>query len=124
MIAPLRLAFQALFANKLRSALTMLGNIIGVMCVVALVNIGISGREHIPGSLSSIGQNLIFVFPHYDPDAEKPSEKWHPLEEHDVDAIAQNCPSASGVSPLAQAGVKVIFGNAHTNTDIRGVWPC
>ncbi|MCY3020045.1 MAG: hypothetical protein NTW87_13590 [Planctomycetota bacterium] len=57
MIAPLRIALQALAANKLRSALTMLGNVIGVMCVVALVNIGISGRDKIQESLSSGGRS-------------------------------------------------------------------
>jgi len=124
MIAPLRLAFQALMANKLRSALTMLGNIIGVMCVVALVNIGISGREYIQGSLSSIGQNLVFVFPRYDPDAEDPAAKWRPLEMSDVDAIERDCPSASGVSPYAETGTKIVFGNQHTQTVIKGVWPC
>ncbi|HYG78460.1 MAG TPA: ABC transporter permease [Planctomycetota bacterium] len=122
-IAPFRLAFQALAANKLRSVLTMLGNIIGVMCVVALVNIGISGREKIQGSLSSIGQNMIFVFPRFDADAETPSQRWRPLELADVRAIQNGCPSIAGVSPVTDIGARVTFGNQHTGTQVQGVWP-
>jgi len=123
MITPFRMAFQALAANKLRSALTMLGNIIGVMCVVALVNIGISGREKIQGSLSSIGQNMIFVFPRFDADAETSSQRWRPLELADVRAIAEGCPSIAGVSPMTDVGARVTFGNQHTGTQVSGVWP-
>src|SRR5688572_7823668 len=111
MLAPLRMAFQSLAANKLRSALTMLGNIIGVMCVVALVNIGISAREMMQRTLSSIGQNLIFVFPRFDADAETPRERWRPLDMADVHAISDGCPSVAGVSPMHDAMGKVVFGN-------------
>ena len=123
MFGAFRMALQALAANKLRSALTMLGNIIGVTCVVALVNIGISGREKIQGSLSSIGQNMIFVFPRFDPDAENPRDRWRPLEMDDVKAIAEGCPAVAGVSPMLDTMVKVVFGNQHMGTQIQGAWP-
>jgi len=123
MIAPLRLAFQALAANKLRSGLTMLGNVIGVMCVVALVNIGFSGREKIQQSLSSIGQNMIFVFPRYDAEAERPSQRWRPLEMDDVHAVSRNCPSVAAASPHVEVGVKAVYGNRNIGTSVQGVWP-
>jgi len=123
MSAPLRIALQTLAANKLRSGLTMLGNVIGVMCVVALVNIGISGREKIQNSLSSIGQNMIFVFPRYDADADNPSQRWHPLNIEDVKAIIENCPSLAAVSPASNTMAKAVFGNQHVATEVNGVWP-
>ena len=123
MFAALRMALQALNANKLRSGLTMLGNIIGVMCVVALVNIGISGRLKIQGTLSAIGQNLVFVVPRFDPDAETPRDRWRPLEMPDVKAIADGCPCVGGVSPVQDTAAKVVFGNQHFGTQIAGVWP-
>ena len=123
MSAPLRIALQALAANKLRSGLTMLGNVIGVMCVVALVNIGISGREKIQLSLTSIGQNVIFIFPRYDAEAENPAQRWRPLAIEDVKALMENCPSLAAASPLSGTGVKAVFGNQHVGTEVQGVWP-
>jgi putative ABC transport system permease protein len=117
------MALQALAANKMRAALTMLGNVIGVMCVVALVNIGISGREKIQLSLSSIGQNMIFVFPRYDPEAESPALRWRPLELTDAHAVEEHCPSVAAVSPHIETGVKAVFGNQSTGTSVQGVWP-
>src|SRR5258708_12382693 len=99
MFAALRIALHALSANKLLSGLNMLGNIIGVMSVVALVNIGISGRDKMQNSLASIGQNLVFVFPRYDPDADRPSDRWHPLNLDDVRPAQNACPSAAAVTP-------------------------
>src|SRR3954464_12822307 len=123
MFAPFRMALQALAANKLRALLTMLGNVIGVMCVVALVNIGISGREKIQNSLSSIGQNMIFVFPRFDPDAESQRDRWRPLEMTDVRAISDGCPSVAGVSPVVETSAKITFGNQHSGSQVQGVWP-
>jgi len=117
------MAFQSLAANKLRSTLTMLGNIIGVMCVVALVNIGISGREMMQRTLSSIGQNLIFVFPRFDADAETSRGRWRPLEMVDVQAIVEGCPSVAGVSPMQDTMGNIVFGNQRIGAQICGVWP-
>ncbi|MCU0463510.1 MAG: ABC transporter permease [Anaerolineae bacterium] len=54
-------AFDALRANKLRSALTMLGIIIGVMSVVSLLSIGQGAQSAITDQISAIGTNLVFV---------------------------------------------------------------
>jgi len=101
----------------------MLGNIIGVMCVVALVNIGISGREMMQRTLSSIGQNLIFVFPRFDADAETSRGRWRPLEMVDVQAIVEGCPSVAGVSPMQDTMGNIVFGNQRIGAQICGVWP-
>ncbi len=119
MIAALRLAFQALFANKLRSALTMLGNIIGVTCVVALINIGLSGRQYIQVSLSSMGENLVYVYSRDDDPRARPK----PLTVHDAIALANQCPSAKAVTPMANKyDANVVYGNQNTKAMLRGVW--
>jgi len=56
-------AFDALRANKLRSALTMLGIIIGVMAVVSLLSIGQGAQTAITEQISAIGTNLVFIQP-------------------------------------------------------------
>jgi putative ABC transport system permease protein len=58
-----RVAMQALVANRLRSALTMLGVLIGVMSVVLLVAIGQGARTEITGAIEGLGSNLLFVLP-------------------------------------------------------------
>ena len=58
-----RIALRALNANKVRSALTMLGVIIGVAAVILLVAIGTGVQQEITGSIEGLGSNLLFVFP-------------------------------------------------------------
>jgi putative ABC transport system permease protein len=58
-----RVAMQALAANRLRSALTTLGVLIGVMSVVLLVAIGQGARSEITGAIEGLGSNLLFVLP-------------------------------------------------------------
>jgi putative ABC transport system permease protein len=58
----IRSALRALLANKLRSALTMLGIVIGVGAVVALVSIGTGAQASITSRIEGIGANLITVF--------------------------------------------------------------
>ncbi len=57
-----RSALRALMANKLRSALTMLGIVIGVGSVVALLSVGTGAQASITTSISNIGANLITVY--------------------------------------------------------------
>jgi putative ABC transport system permease protein len=59
----LRVALQALAANRLRSALTTLGVLIGVMAVVLLVAIGQGARDEVTGAIEGLGSNLVFALP-------------------------------------------------------------
>ena len=59
----IKIAFQALFLNKLRSFLTMLGIIIGVGSVVAMFSIGAGAQQSVIQSVQSIGSNLIIITP-------------------------------------------------------------
>lgn len=58
-----RVSLQALIANRLRSALTTLGVVIGVLAVVLLVAIGQGARQEITSTIEGLGSNLLFVFP-------------------------------------------------------------
>ncbi len=62
-IEEIRLALRALSVNKLRSALTMLGIIIGVGAVITLLSVGQGVQNLVTGQLQSIGTNLLFVVP-------------------------------------------------------------
>ena len=56
-----RVAFRALARNKMRSALTMLGVIIGVASVIAMVSIGQGAQASVQEQIASVGTNLLFV---------------------------------------------------------------
>ena len=56
-----RIALTALFANKLRSILTMLGIIIGVGAVITMVSVGMGVREKVTSSIASLGSNMLIV---------------------------------------------------------------
>ncbi|MSQ24635.1 MAG: FtsX-like permease family protein [Chloroflexi bacterium] len=59
----LRVALLALFSNKLRAALTMLGVVIGVAAVVSLMSIGRGAQAQITEQVQSLGTNLLFITP-------------------------------------------------------------
>src|SRR5258706_12704252 len=57
----MKIAFRALRVNKLRSALTMLGIIIGVGAVIAMVAVGSGATARIQQQIASIGSNALLV---------------------------------------------------------------
>lgn len=57
------MAVEALRANRLRSALTMLGVIIGVMSVVLLVAVGTGAKDTVEREIAGLGSNIILVVP-------------------------------------------------------------
>jgi putative ABC transport system permease protein len=63
LVESFRIAIRALAANKVRSALTMLGVIIGVAAVILLVSIGTGVQNQITSQVAGLGSNLLFVLP-------------------------------------------------------------
>ena len=57
----LRMAFRALGRNKMRTALTMLGVIIGVAAVICTVAIGEGASERIQSAISNMGANMVWI---------------------------------------------------------------
>ena len=59
-------ALDSLLSNKVRTALTMLGIIIGVGAVIAMLAIGAGTQQAIVGEIEGIGTNLLFVMTNYE----------------------------------------------------------
>ncbi|GAI53054.1 unnamed protein product, partial [marine sediment metagenome] len=57
------IAIRSLLSNKLRSALTMLGMIIGVGAVIVLMSVGAGLQNYITSTFEEMGSNLLFVTP-------------------------------------------------------------
>ena len=110
-VASVKIALRALRINKMRSALTMLGIIIGVAAVIAMVAVGAGATARIQEQIQSIGSNLIIVLPGSisSNGVRLGSGAVVTLSEDDAKAIAAECPSVSAVAPAVRGGVQAFF---------------
>ena len=63
LLETIRLALSAVFRNKLRSFLTVLGIVIGVASVIAMVTVGQGSTVQVQNDVASLGSNLLMVRP-------------------------------------------------------------
>ena len=124
-VASIRIALRALKVNRMRSALTMLGIIIGVAAVIAMVGVGAGATARIQDQIQSIGSNLIIVLPGSisSNGVRLGSGAVASLTQDDAKAIAADCPSVSAVAPTVRGGVQVVYGNSNWATNAQGVTP-
>ena len=123
--AAVRMALGALRVNKLRTALTMLGIIIGVAAVIAMVSVGAGAQQRIADQIRSMGSNLIVVFPGAQTSG---GIRWglgsqQTLTEEDARALAVEVPSVEIAAPMVRGSAQTVFGNLNWSTAIQGVTP-
>ena len=124
-MAAMRIAFRGLKVNKLRSALTMLGIIIGVAAVIAMLAVGSGASQRIKQQIASIGSNIIIVIPGSITASgiRLGTGNAVTLTSDDAKAVARDCPSVQAVAPSSRGGAQVIFGNNNWATSIYGTTP-
>ena len=124
-LASVRIALRALRVNRLRSALTMLGIIIGVAAVIAMVAVGSGATARITEQIQSIGSNLIIILS--GSVTSGGIRLGHgaamTLSEEDAKAIALECPAVAAASPSVRGTAQVVFGNNNWSTVIQGAAP-
>ncbi len=116
---------RALARNKMRSALTMLGIIIGVAAVIAMVGVGQGARKQVADQIAAMGSNMLFVGSgtvtrggmHMGWGATKT------LIPDDVAAIVRECPSVKEAAPGSGSSAQVVFGNDNWYTQMTGTTP-
>jgi putative ABC transport system permease protein len=124
MIVPiLKIALRALARNKARSALTMLGIIIGVGSVIAMVSLGQGAQKQVKDQISNMGANLLIV--------QAGSQRTGgvrggagtstTLTEDDMAAILRDVPAVAAASPSISASVPLVVGNQNWSTRAEGV---
>lgn len=115
-------ALESLNSNKLRSALTILGIVIGVGAVIAMLAVGEGAQDTITGSISGIGSNLLFVF---SGNFTEEVRNQQPLTMTDANALLDKfqAPSIEAVAPIISGGVEVTYSGEKTNTQVEGVTP-
>ncbi len=124
-VGSIRIALRALRVNRMRSALTMLGIIIGVAAVIAMVGVGAGATKRIQDQIQSIGSNLIIILPGSvsTNGVRLGSGAVASLTEDDAKAIAAECPSVALTAPTVHGGVQVVYGNNNWATNAQGVTP-
>ena len=121
----LKISLRALRVNKMRSALTMLGIIIGVGAVIAMLAVGTGASEKISEQISSIGSNLIIILPGSTTSGglrmgmgSQPT-----LTRDDAEAIQRECPAVQEVAPILNGAAQIVYGNQNWSTGVTGTTP-
>ena len=117
-------SFRSMAANRLRTALTMLGIVIGIASVVLLLAIGDSMQRFIGKELQALGTNMLYVFPGGDRTTERRARTGAIQSITMADAEALNrLPSLVGAAPALQGSFKLAAGNETANSTVHGVTP-
>src|SRR6266540_1066015 len=119
------LALKALRRNVMRTALTMLGIVIGVGAVICVVAIGEGAQASVERAISNIGANMIWV------EAGGVNRGGvrtgafgtKTLTIGDYEAIKERVALVTNVTPQADTRVQVVYGNQNWGTSVRGVGP-
>jgi len=119
-----RIAVRAVFANKVRSLLTMLGVIIGVSAVILLVAIGTGVQKEITGTIEGLGSNLLFVFPGQINTSGGgfggPPQQGHPFSNADAKLLQTRLSGVDAVVPVASSSGTVKLGNKSGRSTLMG----
>ncbi len=120
-----RTALEALRANPLRSALTMLGIVIGVAAVIAMVAVGAGARDQVLRQIASLGTNLIMVG---QGSISRGGVKLgagtaSSLTEEDAVTIVRDIPGARVAAPSVRWGLQIVAGNQNWGTVLFGITP-
>ena len=117
-----KISLKALNRNKVRSALTMLGIIIGVSAVIAMVSLGEGARRQIQEEIASLGDSTVWVRAgsRRSRGVRSASGTMNTLKAADFEAMLNECPAVKAVSPSARSMAQVVFGNQNWNTRIEG----
>jgi len=94
----LRISFEAIGKNKVRSLLTMLGIIIGVAAVIMMIAVSNGTASAIASQITSLGSNLIFISPNFSRNGPQRGPETGGLVFTDAAAIQQQVPNVAGVS--------------------------
>ena len=121
----LRISFRALKVNKMRSALTMLGIIIGVGAVIAMIAIGTGASKRIAEQISSMGSNLLMILPGATTagGVRMGAGTQPTLNMADTEAILKECPAVSDVAPVLNGVAQIVYGHQNWSTGVVGTTP-
>jgi putative ABC transport system permease protein len=122
-VESLRIALEALGANKMRSGLTALGVIVGVAAVVCVISIGAGAQAEVTEKIRTLGANLLVVSPQARnlggvrlEAATQPT-----LTDDDASAIRRELQDVQVAAPLVTGSKRLVVGDKNWMTLIAGV---
>jgi putative ABC transport system permease protein len=125
LLSSIRIAFRALQLNRLRSALTMLGIVIGVAAVIATAAIGSGAKQRIQQQIASIGSNIIMVLPGSltSSGLRMGTGNAVTLSESDARELPAQCPDIALAVPVVRGGAQIVYENSNWATILYGTTP-
>ena len=119
----LKIALKSLEVNKMRSALTSLGIIIGVSAVIIMLAIGSGANKQVQDNMESMGSNLLTIRSATAKSGgismgigSKPT-----LSLKDAEAIRKQARGVDAVAPVLNSSKQVMYGNQNWQTSIYGI---
>src|SRR5438876_3401368 len=121
-VSAVRLALLALARSKLRSALTVLGILIGIAAVVVVVALGEGASGQIGGRIESLGSNVVYVFdqPKARSGARRARGSAAGLTDGDAEALRRDATAVAGVSVFTSTTTQAMTSFANGRTQVVG----
>ena len=112
-IASLGLAIRAMLRNKVRTALTMLGIVIGIASVIAMVALGQGASMMIQDQINSVGRNLVMVLPGAATSGgfSFGAGTTTTLTPDDGAALLKEIPAVRAVAPIVRTRAQIVYGS-------------
>ncbi len=117
------IAFTALRTNLMRSILTTLGVMIGVLAVILAVAVGDGAKLSVMDSINSLGSNMAIVFPQPENNGGRRVVDRGRLTERDAAAIQRLVPGVSGMAPQLRSTVQLVIQGRNATTTAVGITP-
>jgi putative ABC transport system permease protein len=122
-LGSLQIAARALRVNKLRSALTVLGIVVGVAAVVCMVSVGAGAQAEVSEKIRTLGANLLLIIPgaRSSGGARLESGTQPTLTEEDAAAIRRDVEDVQVAAPLLSRSMPLVAGNKNWMTLVAGI---
>ncbi len=117
------IALTALRTNLMRSVLTTLGVMIGVLAVILAVAVGAGAKSSVVDSINSLGSNMALIFPQPDNEGPRRTVDRGRLTQRDADAIVRLVPGVAAVAPQLRSTVQLVIAGRNATTSAIGATP-
>lgn len=124
-ISTVRVAFSALRTNRVRSALTMLGIVIGVAAVIATVAVGTGASQRVQAQIASIGSNMVIIIPGSltSSGLQLGTGSATTLTSSDARELSAQCPDITAAAPAVRGAASIVYEGNNWGTAILGTTP-